>query len=407
VSEAARAAAAPSGPPRLSDLLLDGLALLITEGREAAAPTLRQAVRIFPKEELSVDKGLLWGGLAAAAAGTLWDFESMQAVLSRQTELARIAGAVAPLCFTLTGDAFLAAWRGDLAAASALAAEVNGLADAIGIQQVPNGAGLLAALTGDEPHSSTVIGAAIDIAGSRGEGYAVQVGLWANAVLSNGLARYEHALSFSLQASEQTPELYLAAWALPELIEAAVRTGNEVIAAAALERLADSVRSSQSDWGQGILARSKALVSNDEVAEECYSEALARFGRTALRPELARAHLLYGEWLRRKGRRVAAREELSTAHQIFTEIGMFAFAERTRRELLATGATVRKRIAETTDELTVQERQVAQLVLEGLSNPEIAARLYISPRTVQYHLHKVFAKLGIKSRNELHRVLPS
>ncbi len=405
VSEAARSAPAPSDPPRLSDLLLDGLSLLVTEGRASATPTLRQAVRVFPREELSVEKGLLWGGLAAAAAGTIWDFESMDAVLSRQTELARTAGAVAPLCFTLTGDAFLAAWRGDLATAAALAAEVNYLADATGIQQVPNGAGLLAALAGDEPRSSTDIEAAIELATARGEGYAVQVGLWANAVLCNGLARYEQALSSSLQASEQTPELYLAAWALPELTEAAVRTGNDALAVDALKRLAESTEQSETDWGRGIFARSKALISDGETAEEHYQEAIECLGRTALRPEHARAYLLYGEWLRRQRRRMDARDQLRRAHDMFEEIGMLAFAQRALYELRATGETVRKRREDTRDDLTPQEEQIARLALEGKTNPEIGAQLFLSPRTVEWHLRKVFAKLGIASRRGLRDAL--
>jgi tetratricopeptide (TPR) repeat protein len=313
VSQAARAAPASSGPPRLSDLLLDGLSLLVTEGRAAATPTLRKAVRAFPGEEISVEKGLQWGGLAAAAAAMLWDFESMAVVMSRQTELARRAGALAPLCLTLTGDIYVMTWRGELAAAAALAAELDALTAAIGIWQAPMGGPFLAALTGDEPRSSKVIEAAIELANARGEGYASQVGLLAAAVLSNGLARYEQALSVSLQASEVAPELHLAAWALPELIEAAVRTGNDVMAADALERLAESTKWNEGDWGRGMFARCQALVSNDERAEQHYRGAVECLSRTALRPERARAHLLYGEWLRRQNRRMDARQQLRTS----------------------------------------------------------------------------------------------
>jgi DNA-binding CsgD family transcriptional regulator len=405
VSQAARAAPASSGVPRLSDLLLDGLSLLVCEGRAAAVPTLRKAVRAFPGEEISVEKGLQWGGLAAAAAAMLWDFESMAAVMSRQTELARTSGALAPLCLTLTGDIYVMTWRGELAAAAALAAELDALTAAIGIQQAPMGGPFLAALRGDEPQSSEVIEAAIGLASSRGEGYAAQVGLLAAAVLSNGLARYEQALSLSLQASQVAPELHLAAWALPEVIEAAVRTGNDAIAAEALERLVESTKWSEGDWDRGMVARCRGLVSNDQTAGAHYRGAVECLGRTALRPELARAHLLYGEWLRRQNRRVDARDQLRLAYDMFSDIGMHAFSERARHELLATGEKVRKRQEGTRNDLTPQEEQVARLALEGRTNPEIGAQLYISARTVEWHLRKVFTKLGITSRRELRDAL--
>jgi DNA-binding CsgD family transcriptional regulator len=404
-SEAARAAPA-SSDPRLSDLLLDGFSLLVTEGLAAAAPTLRNAVSAFPHEELSLEKGLQWGVLAAAAAGNLWDFDSLEAIMGRQTELAREAGALAPLCFTLQGDVFVMAWRGNLAAAAALAAETDALSDAIGVRQAPMGGDLLTALTGDEPHSSTFIEAGIGLARARGEGTAAQVGLWATAILCNGLARYEQALSGSLQASEG-PAHHIAAWALPEAIEAAVRTGNDALAADAFERLADSAKWSERDWGQGILARCQALVSNGETAEEHYCEAIAYLSRTPLRPEHARTQLLYGEWLRRQKRRIDARDQLRSAHSTFSEIGMVAFAKRALGELLATGETVRKRRDDTRNDLTPQEEQIARLALQGRTNPEIGAELYLSSRTVEWHLRKVFAKLAITSRRELRNALPA
>jgi len=197
------------------------------------------------------------------------------------------------------------------------------------------------------------------------------------------------------------PELFLSAWALPELIEAAIRSGQGPVAADALERLAEATNAGDADWGLGIMARSRALLNEGEVAEDLYREAIALLGRTPLRPELARAHLLYGEWLRRENRRVDARAQLHTAHNLLDAIGMEAFAERARIELLATGETVRKRTVDRRDELTAQERQIAGLARDGLSNPEIGARLFISPRTVESHLRKVFTKLGIRSRREL------
>ena len=269
------------------------------------------------------------------------------------------------------------------------------------------GGPFLAALIGDVPHSTKAIEAAIDLAKARGEGYAAQVGLLAAAVLSNGLARYEQAVSLSLQASELAPELHLAAWALPELIEAAVRTGNDPMAADALERLADSTSWCEGDWDRGMLARCRALVSNDDTAEEYYRLAVECLSRTALRPEHARAQLLYGEWLRRQNRRVDAREQLRLAYDMFSGIGMLAFAERALHELRATGETVRKRQDDTRSNLTPQEEQIARLALEGRTNPEIGAQLYLSARTVEWHLRKVFAKLGITSRRGLRDALPA
>jgi ATP/maltotriose-dependent transcriptional regulator MalT len=234
-----------------------------------------------------------------------------------------------------------------------------------------------------------------------GEGMAVQFAYWARAVLCNGLGRYDDALAAAREASADTPELFIAAWALPELIEAAARTGDGSTASDALARLTEATSASSSDWGLGVAARSRALLRDGEPAERSYQEAVARLSRCRLRPELARAHLLYGEWLRRERRRFDAREQLRRAHDMLTAIGMEAFGERARRELAATGETVRSRSVETRDELTAQEEQIARLAREGLSNPEIGARLYISARTVEWHLRKVFTKLGISSRKDL------
>jgi DNA-binding CsgD family transcriptional regulator len=222
----------------------------------------------------------------------------------------------------------------------------------------------------------------------------------------NGLGRYEEALAAAVEASEDTPELFIATWALSELIEAATRTEKADLARGALARLDAQTEASDADWALGIHARSRALVSERETAESLYREAVDRLGRTQLRPELARAHLLYGEWLRREGRRADSRAQLRTAHDMLGAIGMEGFAERARRELLATGEKVRRRTADTRDQLTAQEAQIARLARDGLSNPEIGARLYISPRTVEWHLHKVFTKLGVTSRKQLEGALP-
>lgn len=407
VSRAARSAPQPTHPPHPSDLLLDGLAVLITEGRAAAAPTLRQAVSAFRGEEISVEKGLQWGVLASSAAVTLWDFESWDAVITRQMELARDAGALAPLSIALNGKGIVVTWCGDFAAAAAVTAEADAVTEATGTRIAPYGAMLLVALRGQEAEASALIGAATKVAIAGGEGLAVQYARWTTSVLHNGLGRYEKALAAAQHATEDTPELFLSVWALPELIEATVRTGKVRLAAGALERLADSTNVSDADWGRGIVARSRALLSEGDAAEDSYREAIERLGRTRLRPELARAHLLYGEWLRRQNRRIDAREQLHAAHDMLALIGMEAFAERAGRELQATGEKVRKRRDDTRDELTPQEEYIARLAQEGRTNPEIGGELFISARTVEWHLRKVFTKLGIRSRKSLHDALPA
>jgi DNA-binding CsgD family transcriptional regulator len=241
----------------------------------------------------------------------------------------------------------------------------------------------------------------------QNEGSSPTIARYLTAVLYNGLGRYEDALAAARDAVEHPEELGPSSWALAELVEAAARTGNAEIASGALERLSEAARVTGSDWALGVEARCRALVSEGEVAGDLYREAIERLGRTRVTVELARTHLVYGEWLRRERRRLDAREQLHTAHEMLTAMGMEAFAERASRELLATGETARKRTVETVDELTAQESQIAALARDGLSNPEIGARLFISPRTVEYHLHKVFAKLSIKSRSELGRVLSS
>src|SRR3954453_6920004 len=350
VSRAARAAPRPTYAPHPSDLLLDGLAELVTEGRSAAAPALRRAVSAFRGERISVEKGLQWGVLASSAAVELWDFESWDAVITRQMELARDAGALAPLSIALNGEGIVVTWRGDFAAAARVIVEADAVTEATGTRIAPYGGLLLAALQGREDEAGALIDATIKDATAGGEGLAVQYSQWTTAIMYNGLGRYEDALAAAQQASEVTPELFIAVWALPELIEAAIRSGNADLAPAALERLVESADASAPDWGLGIAARSRALLSEREAAEDSYVEAIDRLSRTRLRGELARAHLLYGEWLRRagrrKGRRTDARPQLRTAHEMLDTIGMEAFAERARRELVATGAKARKRTVE-------------------------------------------------------------
>jgi DNA-binding CsgD family transcriptional regulator len=263
----------------------------------------------------------------------------------------------------------------------------------------------VAALRGREAEAFELIEAGTKDAERRGEGQGLSFVQWATAVLCNSLGRYEDALAAAQQASEDSPADLFANWAVAELIEAATRSGASERVAGALQRLSATARASGTDWALGVEARSRALASDGETAETLYREAIDRLGRTRLRVELGRAHLLYGEWLRRENRRIDARDQLRTAHQMFTAMGAGGFAERAARELRATGERVRKRTTETPAQLTARETQIARLASDGLTNPEIAAKLFMSPRTVEYHLHKVFTKLDISSRNQLHGVL--
>ena len=407
VSRAARSGPPAPHPPRPSDLLLDGLAALITEGRTTAAPMLRRAASAFAATETSAEENFRWGWLTTVPCNVLWDDKSWHAINARQLQLARDAGALARLPIDLTASAILAAWWGDFARSAEVIAEADAVTEATQTRMAPYGAMLLAAFRGREPEAQALIKATINDANAGGQGIGVQYAHWVAAILFNGLGRYEQAFAVARQASDDTPELFLSAWALPELIEAATRSGQPQVGARALERLAEATAAAGTDWGLGIEARSRALLSAGEAAEDSYREAIDRLSRTRLRPELARAHLLYGEWLRRQNRRVDAREQLRTAHDMLAVIGMEAFAERARHELLATGETVRQHQDDTHDELTPQEEHIARLARAGRTNPEIGAQLYISARTVEWHLRKVFTKLGISSRKSLHDALPT
>ncbi|MGH2824877.1 MAG: LuxR C-terminal-related transcriptional regulator, partial [Thermoleophilaceae bacterium] len=407
VSRAAATAPKPADPPLPCDLLLDGLALVFTDGRPAAAPVLRRAVAAFASTEVSVEDMLRWGFLASRAANLVWDYDRCLEIGTRAVQLARDFGALEVLAAADNACGQAAAFGGDFAGAALLVADVDAVKEATRTRIGPYAAIALAGVRGQEAEASELIDGSITEATAGGQGTAVQYAHWANSVLMNGLGRYEEALAAAVEASEHTPELFIASWALSELIEAAIRTENAELAKGALTRLGEHTEACDTDWALGIHARSRALLSEGEAAERLYREAIDRLGRTRLRPELARAHLLYGEWLRRENRRVDARAQLRAAHELFVTIGMEAFAERARGELLATGERVRKRTAETRDELTPQERQIARLARGGLSNPEIGARLFLSPRTVEWHLHKVFTKLGIRSRRELANALPS
>ncbi|HMI71518.1 MAG TPA: AAA family ATPase [Solirubrobacteraceae bacterium] len=407
VSRAVRTAPEPAQPPRPCDLLLDGFALVFTEGRLAAAPVLQRAATAFAGSEVSVEEVLRWGWLATAAAVVVWDYDTCLAVATREVQLARDSGALEVLAVGVNVMSQAVVLGGDFARAALLIAEADTVTEATGARVAPYGALVLAGFRAREAEAFELIDATIEEATIGGQGTAVQYAYWAKAMVLNALGRYEEALVAAIEASDDTPELFVSRWALSEQIEAATRAGDTELAARALTRLGEHTRGSHFEWALGIEARARALLSEGKAAEGLYREAVDRLRRTRLRPELARAHLLYGEWLRREGRRVDAREQLRMAHEMLTAIGMEAFAERAGRELLATGERVRKRTVESRDELTPQERQIAGLARDGLSNPEIGARLFLSPRTVEWHLRKVFAKLGISSRMGLRNALPS
>jgi DNA-binding CsgD family transcriptional regulator len=401
------AAGAPDlDPPLARDLLLDGLALLFTEGRAAAAPALEAAVTAFARAEISTEAMLRWGWLASRAANILWDYDRGLEISMRAVQLARDLGALEVLVMADNASGQAAAVAGDFTTAAVLTAELDAVKEATRSRIAPLAALALAGIRGQEPGASRMIERTITQATAEGQGTAVQYAHWARSVLMNGLGRYQDALVAAAEASEATPQLFLAMWALSELVEAASRTGDAERAQRALRRLGEQTQGSDTDWALGIHARARALLSEGEVAERLYREAIHRLGRTRLRPELARAHLLYGEWLRRERRHIDARAQLRAAHGLFLAIGMEAFAERARRELTATGEKVRARTDATRDELTPQERQIARLARDGLSNPEIGAQLFLSPRTVEWHLRNVFGKLDIRSRRELAKALP-
>jgi DNA-binding CsgD family transcriptional regulator len=308
-----------------------------------------------------------------------------------------------PLSLTQRVGAHLHA--GELTEAASLIEEVQAVIDATGSRLTNYGTLALAGWRGGEADAHLLINVNLSDTLARGEGAGLTYVQWARAVLYNGLGWYEEALAEARQAAEDSPPHSFAYWAMAELVESASRTSNKELAAHALSRLSQATRGSRSDWALGYQARARALVGDGEATESHYREAIERLARTRLRPDLARAHLIYGEWLRRENRRLDARIELRAAHELFENMGMQAFAARAARELLATGETARRRTTETRVQLTAQEGQIAQLAREGLSNPEIGSRLFISPRTVEYHMHKVFEKLGIKSRNQLHQAL--
>jgi DNA-binding CsgD family transcriptional regulator len=405
VAEAARAAPPASIPPRAIDLLLDGLAVRLTDGYAAAVPPLKRALHAFRQEDRPGEDDTRWLWLACRVTPDLWDDDAWHDLATRGVTLAREAGALSFLAIPLVYRAGVAVHTGEFAAASALIAEADAITQVTGNAPMVYTALALAAWRGQQAQATELIEAATNDAIPRGEGRAIAMAEHASAVLYNGLGRYEAALAAAKRACAYDDQ-GLYGWSLPELVEGAARSAEPEVADAAARRLEERARAAGTDWALGIAARSRALLSEGADAEGLFQEAIERLARTRVAVHLARAQLLYGEWLRREHRRVDARAHLRVAHDMFAGFGAEAFAERARRELLATGETVRKRTVQTVDELTAQEAQIAQLARDGQTNPQIGAQLFISPRTVEWHLGRVFAKLDISSRRELRDALP-
>jgi DNA-binding CsgD family transcriptional regulator len=401
--DVARAAKAAARRPLLRgpELLLDGLATFFCESYEAAVPILRRAQDAFDIGGLPVSEQLRWKWLATVSSVHLWDDGRWEAISERHVQIARETGALGELPLALSQRVYAHLFAGELTTAAALVDEIRAAAEATGSNLAPYGALGLVALRGREPEAVSLIDDSRGDVTRRGEGIGLSVLDWAQAVLYNGLGRYEEARAAALRASEYPYNLSASNWGMVELIEAAVRAGTPELAAAARSRLADTARATGTDWALGVAARSEALLVEDQRADDLYLEAVDRLGRTRIAVDLARAHLLYGEWLRRRRRRLDARKQLRMAHDLFSDFGLEAFAERARVELEATGEHARRRAVDTLGQLTPQEAHISRLVAQGNTNREIAAQLFISPSTVEYHLRKAFRKLGVKSRTQL------
>jgi DNA-binding CsgD family transcriptional regulator len=403
IAAAARAAPAGAKPAPAGRLLLRALATRMIDGYAAAAPRLAEALRMHQREQPRLD----WPSVAyLIAAQDLWDDRAWFELASRQAELARSTGTLSLLPWTLDSLAGNHIQAGALSVAAGLVTEVLGLETGIraeGLSYIPL---LLAAWRGREPATLELVEVIVRGADARGEGCAITVAGYATAVLYNGLGRYEPALA-AAQSAVAADDIVTSSWALQELVEAAARAGRPDVARAAVERLAERTGASGTDWASGTEARARALVADGPAAEDLHLRAVELLGRTRMAAQLARARLSYGEWLRREGRRVDAREQLRCAYDVFAAMGAAGFAERARHELLATGEKVRRRTDDARDNLTPQEEHIARLALQGRTNPEIGAELFISPRTVEWHLRKVFAKLGVSSRKDLGDALPT
>jgi DNA-binding CsgD family transcriptional regulator len=405
VSEAALAGPPMPSAPRPSDLLLQGLAIQLTRGYAAGAPLLKAALSVFQREEALPPEEARWLSLALWAAADLWDDETFRRLTTRELERAREAGALAALPLALSMLSYIHATSGELDAAESLLDEIRSASEATGTPAQPYLVLWIAAMRGREAETRDVIRTAGEEAAVRGEGYAMFVADHVTAVLYNGLGRYGDALAALRRQVVDPSYRDRSPRPMAELVEAAVRSGEPELAGLALDRLVETTSAAGTDWALGVEARSRALLSDGEAADALYREAIERLSRTTIRVQLARAHLVYGEWLRRERRRREARQQLRTALEMFTSMGTEGFADRTRRELLATGEHARKRTVETREDLTPQEAQIARLARDGLTNAEIGARLFVSQSTVAYHLRNVFSKLDIASRHQLDTVL--
>jgi DNA-binding CsgD family transcriptional regulator len=390
------------------DFLLDGYAALITAGYPSGAPLLKQAIQRMLSEELDATDSLRWLGLVLLAAYDLFDDAAIHRLATRWVRLAREHAAltILPMALAYLGGAELTA--GHLKECEALAEQSLEISAATGnpgmLGTASRGNAHLLAWRGNEAEARARAAAHLAYALEREQTSSVILAHYALTILELGLGRYQAALEDALPLYRDDPPV-AGSWVLPNLVEAAARSGHEGAARDALNRLSERARASGTPLALGLLARSRALLAADAEAESVYEESIDQLGRASAKPELARSHLLFGEWLRRQRRRRDARDQLHTAHDMLASMGIEAFAERARVELLATGEHARKRTVETQVQLTPQERQIARLVRDGARNQEIAAQLFISPSTVQYHLVKVFRKLGVTSRTQLARVL--
>ena len=404
VAKAALAAPQPDAP-RGSDLLLAGLARTITEGNAIGTPLLKKALAAFRHEVVGLDEELPWLWLAGRAAAFIWEYDAWESLSARQIQVLRDEGALTGLPLALSTRVGVHLFAGELAKAASLLEESQAVVDVTESQAVPNGGLAVAVFRANGDEAWRLLETSVKDIVARGEGMALSMARWATAVLCNGTARYDDAFTAAEDSLENPDELWFSPWATVELIEAASRTRRHADVAPALERLVQSTDASGTEWALSVQARCRALLSTGSQAEALYREAIDRLAPTLLRFDLARTHLLYGEWLRREQRQRGSREQLRTAHELFSEFGMEGFALRAESELRATGEKARSRNVETQNDLTPQEERISELTVQGATNKEIAAQLYISPATVDYHLRKVYQKFGVSSRTQLARVV--
>jgi DNA-binding CsgD family transcriptional regulator len=403
VAVAARAAPPGPQPPRLVDTLLDGLATSFAEGYVDGAPPVKRALLAIRQEAGDSENIMRWFWPAWVAAADMWDDETWSELTTHAVRGARRTGALNFLPLALACRAVVHVYSGRFEEAAALVEESRAILKVTGNSQLGYAGVLLQAWRGD-PATPAAVAAGVEEASTWNEGRTIGGRHYLNAVLYNGTGQYQAALSSAQQGCEHD-DPGLVGFALAELVEAGTRADAADAATAALGRLEERAAASGTDWALGVLAQSRALLSSGPAAEELYRESIERLARSRVAVHLARTHLLYGEWLRRENRRRDAREQLRTAHEMLSGFGADAFAERARRELLATGETVRRRTVQTREALTAQENQIARLAGEGRTNPEIGAELFLSPRTVEWHLRKVYTKLGIDSRRKLRAAL--